>query len=239
MQQRAASAPLRAGTVVAIDGPSGSGKSTVAREVARSLGFRYLDTGAMYRALTWLALRRGLDLTDAGALTALAESAELELSTDPDRPGVRVDGTDVTTEIRSEPVTAAVSTTSAVPGVRAEMVRRQREAIRPGDGVVEGRDSGTTVAPDATGKVFLTADPAARAARRGRELAGPALDDAVVAATQEALLRRDTADAGRAASPLTQAPDALVVDATDLTADAVVEQVLAAVRAAGAQRGNA
>jgi CMP/dCMP kinase len=225
VQQRAADAPGRP-LVIAIDGPSGSGKSTVARGVARALGIGYLDTGAMYRAVTWLALSRGVDLDDTAALTRLAADAELIVSSDPDEHRVEVDGLDVTREIREAEVTRAVSLVSAVPGVREALVVRQRAIIAAGPVAVEGRDIGTTVAPEAAVKVFLTADPAARAERRGRELAGPALDAAVVAATEEALRTRDAMDTTRAASPLAQAPDALVIDSTDLSADEVVQRVL-------------
>lgn len=231
MQQGDVAAPPRTRLVVAIDGPSGSGKSTVARGVARALGYRYLDTGAMYRAVTWLALERGVALDDAAALTGLAGRADLELSTDPDGVSVRVDGVDVTAAIRSGPVTAAVSAVSAVPGVRAEMVSRQRAILAEGGVVAEGRDIGTTVAPDAAVKIFLTADPEARARRRGEEIAGTtAIDAAHVAATEQALRQRDTADATRAASPLTQAADASVLDSTHLDAEQVIAAVLAQVR---------
>src|SRR4051794_2461215 len=152
--------------VVAIDGPSGSGKSTVARGVATALGLRYLDTGAMYRAVTWLALQDGVDLGDAGALARLARGAALDITADPEAPRIVAAGHDVTTAVRSREVTAAVSTVSAVPEVRAAMVQRQREVIADGGIVVEGRDIGTTVVPDAAVKVFLTADAATRAQRR-------------------------------------------------------------------------
>lgn len=212
--------------VIAVDGPSGSGKSTVARGVARALGLRYLDTGAMYRAVTWAALQRGLDPADTIALGDLAATVQLEMGTDPAAPTVAVDGADASVAVRSEPVTAAVSTVSAVPAVRTSMVRRQRELIGSGGIVVEGRDIGSTVAPDATLKVFLTADPAARARRRGLEISGRQLDAESLDRTREDLLRRDAADSGRATSPLTQAEDAVVIDSTDLDADEVVERVL-------------
>ena len=212
---------------VAIDGPSGSGKSTVARGVAAKLGFRYLDTGAMYRALTWLALRDGVDLASAAALDALAASALLQVVPDPDAPAILADGVDVTEAVRGAEVTAAVSAVSAVPGVRTAMVARQRELIGAGGIVVEGRDIGTTVAPDAPVKVFLVADPAARAQRRALQDAGGARAAAVaVAATEADLARRDEADSSRTASPLTQAPDAVVIDSTALDADAVIARVL-------------
>src|SRR4051812_36885906 len=142
---------VRRSLVVAIDGPSGSGKSTVARGVATELGYRYLDTGAMYRAITWLALRDGVDLDDGGALTTLAETAELEITADPQGPAIVANGTDVTEAVRGLEVTAAVSRVSAVPGVRAAMVRRQRELIGAGAIVVEGRGNGTPGGPHAAG----------------------------------------------------------------------------------------
>jgi cytidylate kinase len=221
--------------VVAIDGPSGSGKSTVARGVAATLGLRYLDTGAMYRALTWLALRRDVPLDNAAELEALASAAVLEVTADPHEPGIVADGVDVTQAVRGAEVTAAVSAVSAVAGVRAAMVARQREIIGTGGIVVEGRDIGTTVAPQAPVKVFLVADPSARAQRRARQdAAGSGTPQATVAATAADLARRDTADATRAASPLTQAADAVVIDSTYLDADAVIAQVVALAEAVSA-----
>ncbi|HWB65626.1 MAG TPA: (d)CMP kinase [Mycobacteriales bacterium] len=216
--------------VVAIDGPSGSGKSTVARTLARRLGLRYLDTGAMYRAVTWLALHAELDLSDPTAVGDLASAAQLTVSIDPARPKVLADGLDVTAEVRSAAVTAAVSQVSAVPAVRAVMVQRQRELIGDGDIVVEGRDIGTTVVPDAPVKVFLTADPSTRAARRTRQELGRQTPNAL-AGTQAALAVRDAADAGRSASPLAQAPDAVVIDSSALDVTAVVDQIERLVRA--------
>jgi CMP/dCMP kinase len=215
----------RRNLVVAIDGPSGSGKSTVAREVAIALDLRYLDTGAMYRAVTWLALQRRIDLAAAAELTELAEHAPLDIAADPTCPRIVADGVDVNEAVRSASVTAAVSTVSAVAGVRAAMVRRQRKIIGDGGIVVEGRDIGTTVAPDAAVKVFLTADAATRAQRRSRQ---DGLGDASeqVAATEADLVRRDQADSRRVASPLHQAPDALVVDSSALDIAQVVAAVL-------------
>jgi CMP/dCMP kinase len=207
--------------VIAIDGPSGSGKSTVARGVAKALGLRYLDTGAMYRAVTWLALNRQVALDDAAALTALAEDAELKLTTTPDPVQVSADGQDVTSQIRATDVTAAVSRVSAVPSVRAAMVARQRDVIGVGGIVVEGRDIGSTVAPDAAVKIFLTADEAVRAARRAQE------QSAVVSETLRSLARRDALDAGRSASPLAQAPGAVVLDSTDASADDMIARIVA------------
>ena len=212
--------------VVAIDGPSGSGKSTVARGVADALGLRYLDTGAMYRAITWLVLHRAVALDDSAAVASTAAGADLEIGTDPHSREVVVAGADVTVEIRSAEVTAAVSAVSAVGDVRAEMVRRQRDLIGAGGIVVEGRDIGTTVAPDADVKVFLTADERVRAERRGAEIAGQTVDAGTLATTGEALRRRDAADSARTASPLTKAPDAIEIDSTEMDADAVIARIV-------------
>ncbi|HEX8002857.1 MAG TPA: (d)CMP kinase [Mycobacteriales bacterium] len=219
-------APRPAG-VVAIDGPSGSGKSTVARRVAQRLGYRYLDTGAMYRAVTWQALEHRVDLEDTAALAELAERAHLEPGTNPRRPTIAIDGVDVSAPIRTRAVTNAVSAVSAVPAVRDVLVRLQRRLIEGGGIVVEGRDIGTTVAPDAPLKVFLTASSEARAARRHRQLAAVG-DTAAETDTLAEIERRDARDSGRAASPLAQAPDAVVVDSTSRTVDEVVGEVLAA-----------
>ena len=220
----------RPAVVVAIDGPSGSGKSTVARRVAQELGFRYLDTGAMYRALTWRVLEVGLSPADSPAVAALAPGLDLAVGTDPVRPTVAVDGVDVTDLIRTPAVTAAVSAVSAVPAVRERLVGLQRRLISAGDIVVEGRDIGTTVAPDAPVKVFLTAAPLARAERRQRETGEP--DLAEVAA---GLHRRDELDSGRAASPLNRAADAVEVDTTGLGIDEAVRAVLDLCVAAGVE----
>ena len=215
------------GVVVAMDGPSGSGKSSTSRGVAVRLGLRYLDTGAMYRAMTWWMLQHGVDVDDAAAVAARADAPLLISGTDPTAPTITVDGTDVAGPIREQAVTSAVSAVSAVPEIRARLLREQRDIIGEGGIVVEGRDIGTVVAPDAPVKVFLTADPAARAARRTAEQSG-----ADVAATQADLLRRDTIDSGRVVSPLTMADDAHHLDTTPYSLDEVVEQVVALVRQA-------
>lgn len=216
----------RRNLVVAIDGPSGSGKSTVARGVAQALGLRYLDTGAMYRAVTWLALHRGIALDAVGSLAELAASARIEVDADPTTPAISIEGNDVTSAVRGPAVTAAVSAVSAVPGVRQAMVERQRELIGQGGIVVEGRDIGTTVAPDAPVKIFLVADAAARAERRVRQDAFLGHAESSLTATEADLARRDAADSTRAASPLSQAPDAVVVDSTALDADGVIRRVV-------------
>jgi len=213
--------------VVAIDGPAGSGKSTVARAVAEALGFPTLDTGAMYRALTWAVLDAGIDPGDASAVTEVARRLNLDVG-----PPVRVGGRDVNDAIRTAEVSAAVSVVAAVPEVRVRLVAAQREWIEVhGGGVVEGRDIGTVVAPDAVLKVYLVASEEERARRRQRQ------DDVSEAAgdldaTQAAIRRRDAIDSGRAASPLAAADDAVVLDTTGLTVDGVVAEVLTRYRAA-------
>jgi cytidylate kinase len=182
--------------------------------------------------VTLRVLRAGVALDDADAVSAVAVAARVEPSTDPTAPGVSLDRSDVTQEIRSEPVTAAVSAVSAVPAVRRHLVAVQRAVIDGGGVVVEGRDIGTVVAPDAQVKVFLTADESVRAARRSREN-DPAADAAGAARTQALLHRRDVADSTRPTSPLVRADDALVIDSSTLPVEAVVDRVLDAVRAAG------
>ena len=208
--------------VVALDGPSGTGKSTVARMLARRLGARYLDTGAMYRAATLAVLSHDVDPADQDRVVATVRSARIDLSTDPERAGVELDGRPVDAEIRSAAVTAAVSAVSAIPEVRVVLVEQQRRLIGAGPIVVEGRDIGSVVAPDAQAKVYLTASAQARAARRASEL-GPDVDVAAVAAD---LQRRDRLDSTRAASPLARAADAVDVDTTDLSIDEVVDRLV-------------
>lgn len=210
--------------VIALDGPSGSGKSSTARGVASRLGLAYLDTGAMYRALTWALLQRGADLEDAEAVAKLAGDVSIESGTNPDAPTIQADGVDVAGPIREPDVTLAVSAVSAVPAVRAKLVDLQRAYIDQSDGiVVEGRDIGSVVAPQAALKVFLVADQRARAERRTAELAGTSEE---VQATADDLARRDRLDSSRTASPLTKAEGAVVVDTTFLTLDEVVEQIV-------------
>ena len=211
--------------VIAVDGPAGSGKSSVCRGVAQALGARYLDTGAMYRAMTWAVLNAGIDPADALAVAGFAEVPNLVSGTNPVDPTIHVDGIDVAEAIRGTEVTSSVSPVSAVAEVRARLVELQRsvvaDAIRDGvTVVVEGRDIGTVVLPHADLKVFLTADPAVRAARRAKEQG-----NADVAATQAALEKRDAYDSGRKESPLAQADDAVVVDTSHLTLIEVIEHV--------------
>lgn len=218
--------------VVAMDGPSGSGKSSASRGVARAMGLRYLDTGAMYRAITWWMLQRGVDLTDPAAVAARAGEPSLVSGTDPDDPTIHVDGVDVAGPIRTQEVTGAVSLVAAVPEVRTRLVEMQREIIGKGDIVVEGRDIGTVVAPDATLKVYLTASAEARALRRTVELnveaSGPG--GTTVEAQQAAMARRDTLDSTRKTDPLSMADGAVEVDTTALNLEEVIAEVLRLIR---------
>jgi cytidylate kinase len=208
--------------VVAIDGTSGSGKSTTARAVASELGLPVLDTGAMYRAVTLAALRAGADPHDAAQVLEVARAASLSVEQ-----GVTcLDGEDVTVAIRGPEVTAAVSIVAAHPDVRALLVGRQRAWVEQhGGGVVEGRDIGTVVFPDAPVKVFLVASDAARAARRQRDEVAAARE-VDVDAVREELAWRDALDSRRAASPLRPAGDAFVVDTTDQSVDEVVAEIV-------------
>lgn len=207
--------------VIAIDGPAGSGKSTVGRRLAADLGLEYLDTGAMYRGVTFAALRRGIDPIDADVVARLALQVELTLTDG----GLVVDGTDATIEIRGPEVTRAVSVVAANPEVRVEMVRRQREwAHEHGGGVLEGRDIGSVVFPDAVLKVYLTASPEVRASRRSKEVTD--LSYETVAAD---LARRDALDQGRDISPLELAEGAVVIDTTDRGIDEIVAELVALV----------
>ncbi|MFL6052556.1 MAG: (d)CMP kinase [Actinoallomurus sp.] len=207
--------------VIAMDGPSGSGKSSVSKGVARALGLRYLDTGAMYRAMTWWMLREGVPVDDAAAVAARAGKPELVSGTDPAAPTITVGGVDVSGPIRGSDVTGAVSAVAAVPAVRQRLVALQREIIGTGGIVVEGRDIGTAVAPDAQVKIYLTASAEARARRRNAELTG-----ATVTATQADLARRDRLDSTRKVDPLARAADAVELDTTSLGLDEVIEEVL-------------
>ena len=222
--------------VIALDGPSGSGKSTVARGVARTLGWRYVDTGATYRAATVAVLRAGVDPADADAVADAVAGARIAVSTDPDvRGSTTLDGDDVSAVIRGAEVTQWVSAVSAVPSVRTQLVALQRE-LAGGDGaVLEGRDIGTAVFPEAPVKVFLDASPEVRASRRagdadtGVAASGGDTVDAVAAD----LARRDRLDSSRTASPLQPADDAVHLDSSGMDAEAVVARVLELAREAG------
>lgn len=226
--------------VIAVDGPAGSGKSSVCRGVAAKLGMRYLDTGAMYRAVTVAVLTAEVDLTDEAAIAAVAAQSTIASGTSPSDPAIWLGAEDVSAAIRTPEVTGAVSAVSAVPLVRYQLVDIQRAQVQAardaGVGiVVEGRDIGTVVLPDADLKVFLIADPVVRAERRALENSvGGHPEQATVAATKEALLMRDAYDSDRLLSPLSQALDARVIDTTKLTLPEVIEQICAL--AAGVER---
>ena len=206
--------------IVAIDGPAGAGKSTVARRLAERLGFHYLDTGAMYRALTWLAMQRGFDLSQGERLGELAAQNPVEFS---ESGRVSIAGTDVTASIRKSNIDRQVPVVAKHPAVREVMRERQRELGHSGDSVIEGRDIGVVVVPDAEVKVWLVADPGVRVTRRHAEREGLAVDELA-----EELRRREERDAINTH----QAPDAVEVDTTELTLDEVVDRVAALVVAA-------
>ena len=222
---------------IAIDGPSGSGKSSTARGVASRLGLRYVDTGAMYRAMTWWMLSQDMDIDDPEAMAARCDESVITLRDDPEDPRVFVDGVDVSAAIREGAVADAVSRVAAVPRVRERMVAQQRDLVaqarQAGLGVVmEGRDIGTVVLPEADLKVFLIADAHERASRRAREEAGDAEAESTHLARTEANLRsRDALDSHRAVSPLQRASDAVLIDGTHLSLDAVVTAVIQALPA--------
>jgi cytidylate kinase len=213
--------------VVAVDGTSGSGKSSTCRGVADRLGLRYLDTGAQFRAMTWWMLREGVDIHDAEAVAACSGKPAIESGTDPLRPTIEVDGIDVSLAIRSDEVTRAVSPVSTVPEVRTRLLQLQREIIGDGGIVVEGRDIGSVVWPQAEVKLYLTADAEARALRRAAEEGGTD-----VSATAQVLKERDRIDSGRATAPLVMADGAVHIDTTPYSLEEVIEQVVGLVRVA-------
>ena len=212
--------------VIAIDGPSGAGKSTAGRALARRLGYVFLDTGAMYRALALKALRTGVPLDAEGALAELARGTRIDLEGEGEV--VRLDGEDVSAAIRTREVSAAASRASVHPQVRRQMVARQQEMGRAGGVVLDGRDVGTVVFPRADVKFYVDADPRRRAERRHAELAAAGVESDVAAIERE-IRARDHADSTRPDSPLTRAPDAIYLDTTVLGPDEVVQRMAAAV----------
>lgn len=226
--------------IVAIDGPAGSGKSTVARALAAREHLTYLDTGAMYRAVTCAALERGVNISDADAVAALALGLDISLTAGAGGERLTVDGEDRTAQIRTPEVDVNVSVVAAVPAVRESMVALQRKAAEAGDVVAEGRDIGTVVFPAAEVKVYLSADPSARARRRAVQRQGgdtakdasAQADAAETAAIEAELVARDKADSTREASPLRPAADAVHIDSTDLTVDEVCDRIAALMREA-------
>jgi cytidylate kinase len=217
--------------VIAIDGPAGAGKSTVSRRVARELGLLFLDTGAMYRALTWKALKLGLELSDEEALSRLAHESRIELIAHEQGDRVRIDGQDVTEAIRTPEVTRRVSEVARVKAVREVLVAHQQALGRSGGVVAEGRDIGTVVFPAADVKIFLVASPRERAKRRAQDLerAGHPVD---LEALEAEILRRDALDSGREVAPLRPADDAVHIDSDRLSIDQVVEAILERARSA-------
>lgn len=210
---------------ITLDGPSGTGKSTVARGVAARLGAAYLDTGAMYRAATVAVLDAGVDPEDADAVARTVAAARIEVGTEAGTEVVRVDGVDVAARIRGAEVTRAVSAVSAVPGVRRQLVEQQRALVAStGAVVVEGRDIGTVVLPDATLKIYLTAAPEIRAERRAGQLG--ITDAAEIAALAADLRRRDEYDSSRVDSPLRPADGSVAVDSTDLDQQGVIARIV-------------
>lgn len=223
--------------VIAVDGPAGTGKSSVSRGLARSLGARYLDTGAMYRIVTLAVVRADVDLADTLAIESAAADVPLSVGYNPDEDRAYLDAEDVSAEIRGDAVTKAVSAVSAVPAVRARLVGLQRElATGPGSVVVEGRDIGTVVLPNADVKIFLTASAEERARRRNEQNISSGLGDDYEAVLAD-VKRRDHLDSTRAVSPLRAADDALVVDTSDMSETEVVAHLLELVaKHAGASR---
>ncbi len=217
--------------IIAIDGPSGAGKGTVAREVALRLGLRHIDTGAMYRATAWKVIHDQASFDDEDAVAAMAEAADIQLGDG----SVLIDGTDVTREIRTADIDRAVSRVARLPKVRAVLVRRQREYGKLGGVVMEGRDIGTVVFPDADVKIYLDASPEERARRRANDPAHGAGQEMALSDVAVALETRDTADRTRAASPLMIAADATIIDTTHDSIEVVVERVMAVVREEGAR----
>ncbi|MBI2185572.1 MAG: (d)CMP kinase [Acidobacteria bacterium] len=211
--------------IIAIDGPSGAGKGTVARSVSRALGYRHIDTGAMYRAVGWKANLEHIVLDDEAAVARLAERAQIVVEDDV----VTIDGHDVTRAIRTPEIDRAAAAVARLPRVRQVLVERQREAGRSGGVVMEGRDIGTVVFPEADVKIYLDASAEERARRRAADPAhtGGAAGQAAVA---EAIEARDRSDTTRTASPLTPAPDAVRIDTTDLPIHEVVDKVITLVR---------
>lgn len=211
--------------IVAIDGPAGAGKSTVARQLAQRLGLLYLDTGAMYRALTWRVLQAGIAVDDEPAVAELLSQCDINLSGEPSAINVYMDGQDVTQEIRSLEVTANVSAIAAQPAVRTELMRQQRRYGQTGGLVMEGRDIGTFVFPDAELKIYLTASVQERARRRQQDLANQGKGNVDLESLEQMIVERDRKDSTRALAPLRKAVDAVELQTDGLTIDEVIDRM--------------
>lgn len=221
---------MEKGLQVAIDGPASSGKSTVAKIIAKRFGYVYCDTGAMYRSVTWAALENGIDVSDTKQVIDLAR--RIKITFEPGQPDQRVfvDGHEVTKDIRTEKIAANVSAVAAIPEVRAQMVEQQRQIAQAGGIVMDGRDIGTTVLPDAQVKVFLVASAHERARRRYEENLQKGLVTQSLDELEAAIKLRDQKDSTRKVSPLTQAKDAILIDTTSLTIDQVVDEISALIK---------
>jgi len=216
--------------IIAIDGPAGSGKSTTARLVARKLGFTYLDTGALYRAVTWLALHKNIDLSDEDTIAEAARQAHFEIDSATDKTRVMVDGRDISEAIRMQEISNNVSVVASYPKVRQLMVSLQRKLAAHADVVVEGRDIGTVVFPDADIKIFLTASVEARTQRRMAELREKGVEISFEELKRD-LIERDRKDSERASSPLRKADDAIELDTTELSIEQQVDAIVEAFQA--------
>jgi cytidylate kinase len=216
--------------IIAIDGPAGAGKSTVARAVARRLGYLFINTGAMYRAVAWKALNKGVSLDEADRIGQIAGDSLIEMTGEVDSMRVLIDGRDITDEIATPQTGQAASVVSAIPAVRRALVARQQEMGRAGGVVMEGRDIGTQVFPNAEVKIYLDASSEARAERRFAEDAARGVAVASFDQMKSEIEERDHRDKTRADSPLTQAEDAVYIDSSAMTIDQVVEQILEIVK---------
>ena len=212
--------------IIAIDGPAGAGKSTIAKQVARRLGYLFINTGAMYRAVAWQALHNGLPLTETERIGQLARQAKIEFTGTVDAQRVLLDGRDITNEIATPEMSQAASVVSAIPAVRRALVAQQQAMGRGGGVVMEGRDIGTQVFPEAEVKIYLDATSEARAHRRHTEDLAKGINSGSLRATQAEIEQRDQRDKTRADSPLVQAGDAIYVDSSGLSIDEVVEKIL-------------